>query len=110
MQTVRNPVSPARHRLLALCQKLNFGRIELIPVRDGQPILDPTPATAKEVKFASDNDPREDLRRTEFLQKRQIQDFCHQLDQLQNGVIEFLEVKHGIPFKMIVRSSPGSHL
>jgi hypothetical protein len=110
MHTVVHPVSPARRRLLELCQKVNFGRIELIPVRGGQPVLEPTPAVAKEVKFASENEPREDLKRQEFLRRRQVQDLFHQLDQLGDGVIEYLEVKHGTPFKMVVRSSPGSRI
>ena len=64
-------VSPARKKLLGLIQKINFGRIERLPVRGGEPVLDPLPAVVAEVKFAGENGPRAEAGLGDFILKKQ---------------------------------------
>ena len=40
----KQSLSPARRRLVELMQEVNFGRIEGLHVRDGEPILEQAPA------------------------------------------------------------------
>lgn len=42
--TTKASLTPARRRLLELMQEINFGRIEGLAVRGGEPVLDPPPA------------------------------------------------------------------
>jgi hypothetical protein len=100
-------LSPARRRLLERMQRLNFGRIERLRVRGGQPVFDPAPAVVREVKFGGENGPRPELARRDFLIKAQLADFFRQLDDLGDGVIDLLEVKHGLPFRMLVAEAPA---
>src|SRR5262245_59935470 len=51
-------LSRPRRRLVELMQNLNFGRIEVLVIRNGNPILDPLPRVVREVKFGGDNGPR----------------------------------------------------
>ena len=51
-------LSPARRRLLRLMQQLNFGRIEQLTIRRGEPVLEPMPRLVVEYKFAGENGPR----------------------------------------------------
>lgn len=94
----RSSVSPARRRLLRLMQTLNFGRIERLPVRGGDPVLDPTPVTVVEFKFAAENGPRPEARSADFVLKRQVTDLFALLDAIGDGELLVLTVKHGLPF------------
>jgi hypothetical protein len=83
-------------------QELNFARIENLRVRDGEPVFDPAPRVIREVKFGAENAPRLELAKVNFLLKAQLIDLFHHLDELGNATIELLEIKHGLPFRMLV--------
>jgi len=92
----------SRQRLVELMQTINFGRIERLPVQDGDPILDPPPRVIREVKFGGENGPRPESDAGNFLLKAQVIELFQHFDELGNGTIDVLEVKHGLPFRMLV--------
>ena len=96
-----------RRVLIELMQRVNFGRIERLTVHDGQPVLIPHPAVVREHKFGGENGPRPELGVADFQLKQQVVELFAFFDQLQNGVIDVLEVKHGLPFRMIVTEVPA---
>jgi hypothetical protein len=83
-------------------QSLNFGRIEGLAILNGQPVLDPPPRVVREAKFGGDNGPRPEASVAEFLLKAQVVELFQQLDRIGNGTIAVLEIKHGLPFRMLV--------
>ena len=95
-------LSPARRRLLELFQRVNFGRLESLVVRGGEPICDPQPVLIREHKFGGENGPRPELATSDFLLKQQVVELFAFFDELRDGVIDVLEIKHGLPFRMIV--------
>lgn len=101
-QLSKQGLSHGRAALLELMQGVNFGRIEKLSITDGEPILDPRPVIAREHKFGGENGPRPELGAADFLLKQQVVELFAFLDDLQNGVIDVLEIKHGLPFRMIV--------
>ena len=92
-------LSPARRRLLTLLQTVNFGRVEGLIVRGGEPVLDPLPTVTREIKFGGENGPRAEARRADFALKDQVRDLFRLLDEVRDGVIPILVVKHGLPFQ-----------
>jgi hypothetical protein len=56
----------------------------------------------REHKFGGENGPRPELATTNFLLKQQVVELFAFFDQLQDGEIDVLEIKHGLPFRMIV--------
>lgn len=94
--------TPNQRRLIELMQRVNFGRIANIPIRNGDPVLDPLPRIIREVKFGGDNKPRPESELSDFTLKKQVQEFFEELDRIGNGMIEILIVKHGLPFSMQV--------
>jgi hypothetical protein len=100
-------LSPARRRLLEVFQQINFGRLESLTVRDGDPVFDPHPVIVREHKFGGENGPRPELQIADFLLKQQVVELFTFFDQRQNGVIDVLEIKHGLPFRMIVTEVPA---
>lgn len=91
-----------RRRLLELMQTINFGRIEGLAILDGDPVLDPPPRVIREVKFGGENGPRPEIDAGNFLLKTQVVELFQHFDQLGDGTIEVLEIKHGLPFRMLV--------
>ena len=98
-------LSPSRRLLLKLMQGLNFGRIEGLVVRNGEPVFDPAPRIVREVKFGAENGPRPELGAGDFALKAQVVELFDHFDRLGNGTLERLEVKHGIPFHMTVEET-----
>jgi hypothetical protein len=95
----KQSISPARQRLLSLLQTLNFGRIEHLIVRNGEPILDPLPRIIREYKFAGENGARPETLTGDFRLKTQLLDLFQLLDDIGDGTLLVLTVKHGLPFQ-----------
>ncbi len=95
-------LSPARRRLLELMQKLNFGRLQGLAVRGGEPVFDPPPRVLREVKFRGENGPRRELHARDFLLKSEVVGLLKELTRLRDGTVESIEIKHGVPFLLRV--------
>lgn len=93
---------PARERLVKLMQEINFGRVEELAVGRGEPLFDPPPRIIREVKFCSEQGPRPELAKEDFQLKAQVRELFAQMEAMGEGVISRIEVKHGLPFRMIV--------
>ena len=101
MNVMKLSSSEAQQRLVELMQDVNFGRIENLVVKDGQPVLS-SPRVVREVKFGSENGRRPEASIEDFALKEEVVDLFNHMDELQDGVIGVLEVKHGLPFRMAV--------
>jgi hypothetical protein len=98
--------SEPRQRLVELMQQINFGRIEGLVVRDGEPLLkDPEPKVFREIKFGGDNVPRAEAGAGDYALKAQVIELFEHFDRLRNGRIEVLTIKHGLPFVMHVEAA-----
>ena len=100
-------VSPARQQLLRLFQQLNFGRIERLRIDHGEPVLAPAPRRIREFKPGSDNEPRAEINSPDYLVKRQIVDLFSYFDRVESGIIDVIEIKHGLPFKLEHAETPA---
>ena len=103
-QTTYQQLSKSRQRLVRQLQKINFGRIERLVIKDGEPVFDPQPEAVKEIKFGGDNGPRPESSEVDFALKAQVLDLLEQIDDISNGVIDLIEIKHGLPFRMLVKA------
>jgi len=98
-------LSPQRKRLVELMQGLNFGRIERLVVRDGEPVFDPPPQVLREFRPGGDNAGRPESRLDDFELKRDVLELLDHLESLGNATIQLIEVKHGLPFKALVEEA-----
>jgi hypothetical protein len=95
----KSSLSTPQQRLLETLQKTNYGRIEGLCVRDGQPIFDPRPRIVKDVNLgAVDSGARPELESGDFVLKREHVELFEQLRRFGNGTIDRLEIKGGLPF------------
>jgi hypothetical protein len=105
--TIRNPetkgsLSGSHRKLVEMMQKLNFGRIEGLQIRDGEPVFNPAPRFIRDIKLGGENGPRPELGRLDFALKSQVVELLEHFTELQNCRIEVLEVKYGLPFRLVV--------
>ena len=103
-QTKRS-LSQPRRRLVELMQAINFGRIEGLRLHGGEPQLDSSLRIAREIKFGGENRPRPELGRDDFELKHQVRDLMEHLNQIGTGQIPVIEVKNGLPFRMVVEET-----
>ena len=78
-------------------QHLNFGYVESLTIQSAEPVLSPKPIIVRERKFASEPEGHQDSE--DYLLKAQIVELFLLFDEIRNGTIRKLEVKHGIPFR-----------
>ena len=98
----KQDLSSCESSLLELMQAINFGRIEGLIITDGKPSLLQRPRIVREIKLAGDNGPRPELAVADFLLKQQVIELFEYFSELGDGMIDALEIKHGLPFRMIV--------
>ena len=97
MALMKSDLSPARQRLLQLMQKQNFCRIENLHIHNGEPVFDPPPMVLQYLRIGGDNEPNIHIHQKNYVLKQaQVELFQH-LDELWDGVVDEIEVRHGLP-------------
>ena len=95
-------LSAPRRRLLETMQRLNFGRVEDLGIRNGEPMFSPAPRIIQDIKLGGENGPRPELGAADFVLKTQVTEFFDHLTRVGDGSVETIEVKHGLPFKLVI--------
>jgi hypothetical protein len=98
----KRSLSPERRRLLETMQRVNFGRIELLEIRDGEPIFDPPPRIVKDLKIGGENSARPELEKEDFLLKAPVIEFFEHLGRLGDGTVALIEIKCGHPSRLLI--------
>jgi len=88
-------------------QQLNFGRIEGLAIRGGEPTFSPTPRIVQDIKIGTDTGPRPELDRENFLLKASVIELFQHFDRVWDGTIDSVEVRHGLPFRVTLERSSG---
>lgn len=95
-------LSAPRQALVRLFQSLNFGQIIGLMIRDGDPVFHPEPTVLLDVKLDADEGERPEAALDDFTLRDEIRRLLAHLDQLQNGTVERIEVRYGVPRRVII--------
>jgi len=57
------------------------------------------------VKFCAENGPRPEAEKEDFALKAHVRELFDHMEAMGDGVIGCIEVKHGLPFRMILEES-----
>jgi hypothetical protein len=98
--TTKGTLSPQRRQLVELMQHLHFGQIVGLRLCAGQPVLDPLPRRVRDRKLGSEPMSRPASAREDFLLKAQVVELFEYFDEVGDGVLDVIEVKHGLPFRL----------
>ena len=86
---------------MELMQQLCFGRIENLTIHAGEPTFDPPPKVSREFKFGPEN-ARQLGPSDDFVLKSHFNELFDHLEQIGDGSIAVLEIRHGLPFRLVV--------
>jgi hypothetical protein len=100
-------LSIPRRRLLEWMQQLNFGHFEGLQLRAGKPVLDPAPRVYRDVKLGGENGPRPESSARDFVLRESVVELFREFDRIDDGVVARLEVKHGLPFRLVIQGNGG---
>ena len=95
-------LSGPRRRLVEMMTRLDFGRIEQLRCRNGEPAYSPPPRILRSVKLGSAARPRPEADQTDFRLKAEVVQLFEQLAQLGDGTVELLEVSSGLPTRIVI--------
>ena len=98
----KSNLSKPKAQLVELMQRLNYGYLEGLTVRNGEPIFDPPPRVVRQVRFCRENRPRQEIGKSDFILKAEVRDLFAHMEAMGDGVIECLEIQRGLPFKMTI--------
>lgn len=98
--TLKSDLSPSRAKLLETMQRVGYGWIKGLPVKAGEPVLDPSPRTVRRVKFSPEDSSRFEPKHRDFQLKGQVVRLFSEFDRLGEGTEVSIEVKDGLPFMM----------
>jgi hypothetical protein len=105
MAVMKSMLSPQRRRLVEWMQEIGFGKFEGLVVRDREPVLDPPPKVIRETKFgAAENGARPERASRDFELKDAVLDLLRYFDELGDGTVEVLEIRHGLPFRLFAEA------
>jgi len=104
----KSALTPALARLIELLQELNFGRVEALTIRDGQPVFDPPPRVIQKLKMGGDNASRPEMSYADFRLTEGVIELLELIARLQNGEIRSIEVRCGLPVSAEVEWRPDT--
>ena len=93
-------LSVPEKRLLNLMQRINFGRIRSLRIKDGQPHFDPLPRTQRDYKFGGKNGQRPEALLPDFVLCKEQVELIQAIRAMQEGTIVNLEIRGGLPAVM----------
>ena len=94
-------LSPARQELVRILQAVNFGELQGIHVQDADPIFDGTSVVILDAKLDKEEVPRPELDLADFALCSEVLRLMSRLDELKNGTMQRLEVRAGIPRRLV---------
>src|SRR4051812_34678031 len=97
-------LSAPRQVLVRICQSLNFGQILRLHVENGEPTYSPEPTVLVEIKLDSEEGQRPEADLADFTLPEGTRRLLGQLDALGTGTIETIEVRSGVPRRLVLRS------
>ena len=102
LNTIRfSQLSASRQTLVRIFQATNYGYIEALEVRHGEPLFSAEgPTVFADIRLDSEEQPRAELDLTDFALSAECCRLVSLLDQVQNGRISKIEVRAGLPRKI----------
>lgn len=87
-------------RLVELLATVQFGRLETLPVKRGEPVLGPSTRILHELTLGKGLPRPGSHPNQDYLLKQEILDLIACFNALGDGVVECLHVRHGLPFRL----------
>jgi len=97
-------LSPSRQRLVRILQQLNFGELQDVQVSAGEAVIEATFEVIVDLKLDAGSAPRQEQNLQDFELREELLRLFECLDDLKDGTIQRLEIRAGIPRRVVIRS------
>jgi len=98
----KSTLKPGQRRTVEVIEALGFGVIERLLIRGGVPCYEPEPRIEQSLKLDSAPERQPDRSDADLTLKIEFERLFDQLSQLHDGVVD-IEVRHGAPFRLVVK-------
>jgi hypothetical protein len=95
-------LTPSRQALVRLFQEIDYGEIRGLEIRDSDPLLGSPPVVLFDVKLDADEGNRQEADLPDFALRDEVRRLMARFDDLKNGTIERIEIRSGIPRRVII--------
>jgi hypothetical protein len=99
--TKRTLSHPRRH-LVERMQEINFGQIEMLRIRDGEPVLEPEPVIVREIVLGKANGPSPERTKADFWLRKEVCELFELFDREPNLLVRALWIQNGLPVRLTV--------
>ena len=89
--------------LVELMQELNFGQIENLHVRCGEPCFSPFPIVIKDIVFGKSNGAHTEWDGKDFILKKPVVEMFDYFEQIGNSLVYLLIIQNGLPVRMKIQ-------
>jgi len=93
----KSALSPAWVHVLELMQKINFGRLQDILIRNGEPDLARGVLAVRTIKLDGDNDARRETAIKDYQLRSETVGLIRHLVAMESGLVKKVEIRHGLP-------------
>lgn len=97
----QSSLHPAQRRAIEVIKALGFGSIEHLEVRSGMPCFAPESRLVQSIKLTSVREGSSAHDTDDLTLKKEFAALFDQLNRLGDGVVD-LEVRHGVPFRLVL--------
>src|SRR5262245_47330973 len=98
---IKSSLSPGQRQTVEIIEALGFGLIERLLIRDGSPCYEPEPRIVQSIKLDFEPAGQRVSGHADLTLKKEFQVLFDQLGRLRDGVVD-VEVRHGLPFRLVV--------
>ena len=91
--------------LVRLCQSIDYGQILNLAVFEREPIYNPPPSLLLDIKLNADCGGRSECELMDFALCEEVCSLLDRLDRMKGGCIRRIEVRAGIPRRILVEAS-----
>ena len=84
-------------KLVVLMQSIHFGRLKNLAINDGRIVFVPETERIDDFKFGKKEDTKKFTLNNDFELKEKVVEFFQKVKEVNNGFIEIIEIKSGLP-------------
>lgn len=95
-------LSAPRRALVRLFQSINFGHVEGLEIRGGEPVFNPAPIVTTEIKLDVPNASPAETDLPDFELRSELTRLLEELDRIGDGVIERIDIRYGVPRRALI--------
>lgn len=103
-------LTTGRAMLVELMSQIGHGRIEGIPIRDGEPLFHPRPRVLRSFRFGGDARRWKHTVLDDFSLKEEVVQLFDEISRIGNGIIVSLDLKDGLPCGLLIEACAIDYL